>query len=709
MIGWYLNASTPALNRSPGGVSVAQWLLGTTGCGGLVWPDETGLTAGATVSSSAKWVGSPGSPSLAEVEASGGNGVTLALPYVGGVGGSTYGDSWILSFWFTPLSFGSGTYNNVIDEANRWLSSFYNSSGTNTFASTFGTLTAGVRYRLSLAYCSTGTTATVPGVRTYTNAVGFGTTGYAAGTDPFITMGTTMSVSLGGNPSGGASGFMTARYGGIRFVRYQAGSATTVADQLVALDYREASLGYPTFLNRWSRRNWIFGQSGSSPVTVALTGQSTTSALGTLTPSAAVTLTGLAGTGGTGTLSPTLSPTLTGQYVTAYGPTSIPCPDGQARQYDVGPFTGGTGDYATLTGTVRVSRDTAYDEDGADTGFWRVGYSGTVGPWTVVLQYATPVDGSTRFLAVFCSSAAPADMSYGQDTGVTSCCGTYTTFSEGGSGTGTQPDPPDVAPVGLCDGCGDLFPTAAVAQTGQAVTSAAGTVTYSASTALTGLSSTTDTGTLTPETGYVLSLTGQEITASTGSPTPAVATSLTGDNATGAAGTMVVGVAYTLVGNGVTTAAGAVTVTIAATLTGDAATTAAGTLTADLSAALTGNSTTTTTGTLTPELAAAIVGLSTTPAQGTIDPQTGWLIPLTGQSVTISQGTLGVSITVGITGQSAAVSQGSLTASVYVPFGELYGKWAYPQPKTGRWQYTSPKAGKWTYPDELAGRWTPSV
>lgn len=267
----------------------AAW-LGIPGyAGGASIHDAGGRRAGAgtvALSGGASWA--PDSRGFGFVRATGGADLSVPVPYVGGVAGVTYGDSWVLSWWFAPLSY-PVLYTAIIDDAGRIFSSFYNTGGTNSFLHNFGALPVGGCYRLSLAYLSTGTT-TIGSMRTYKDGV-FQNSSTPAG--PFWS--SPLTVSFGGNPSGSATpGYPTARYGGVLFRRVPPGGVSGVLDAIARGDADEAAAGFPNALRRWSRRAYLFAPAAATAYTLtaaggafSLTGQAAAVKAGRVVPAAA--------------------------------------------------------------------------------------------------------------------------------------------------------------------------------------------------------------------------------------------------------------------------------------------------------------------------------------------------------------------------------------------------------------------------------------
>lgn len=191
------------------------------------------------------------------------------------------------------------------------------------------------------------------------------------------------------------------------------------------------------------------------------------------------------------------------------------------------------------------------------------------------------------------------------------------------------------------------------ALTGQALTSAQGTLAPATSKSITGQSLTGAQGTLAPTTSKTL--TGQSLTSAQGTLAPSTSVALTGQSLTSAQGTISV--------------SGSSDVTLA--LSGQALTSAQGTLglTKSGSVALSGQQATTAQGTLAPATAVAVSGQSLTSSQGTLAPATS--VALSGQALTGYQGSLspsaaGQSITIQLTGQTLTPAQGSLSLDQYL-------------------------------------------
>ena len=206
-----------------------------------------------------------------------------------------------------------------------------------------------------------------------------------------------------------------------------------------------------------------------------------------------------------------------------------------------------------------------------------------------------------------------------------------------------------------------------VALTGQALTSARGTLAVDHTNALTGLSATTARGTAGVD--HTQALTGQSLTTARGtvSVTADGAIALTGLSMTASRGTLGVDRESALTGLSVTSAPGAPGVTHTNPLTGLSVTSARGTVSpgSDISMGLTGLSMTSARGTLGVVSGSSIglTGLSMTGSVGTLSPENVINVALTGLSMTSARGSLGVTHTNALTGRELSLGRGSLTVS----------------------------------------------
>lgn len=204
-----------------------------------------------------------------------------------------------------------------------------------------------------------------------------------------------------------------------------------------------------------------------------------------------------------------------------------------------------------------------------------------------------------------------------------------------------------------------------------------------------GLPGTWNTPLTTASADVTVALTGQAITSAQGSIVEAISYGLTGQAITAAQGSIVEAISYGLSGQAITSTAGTVVPAVSYGLTGQAATFAQGNVSTgnDVTLSLTGQSVAFSTGTLSGAVAYALTGSAATAQQGSAVAivsyaasgqagtfSAGSVSPdisqaLTGQAVAAQQGNVGVpgDVTIALTGQAASFSQGDLSASVEAP------------------------------------------
>lgn len=203
-----------------------------------------------------------------------------------------------------------------------------------------------------------------------------------------------------------------------------------------------------------------------------------------------------------------------------------------------------------------------------------------------------------------------------------------------------------------------------VALTGQAATSAQGTLAPKLAAAVAGIALATALGTLTPT--IKPAMTGQVATTAAGTLTPAIKVPLVGQSLTASGGTLGLPSQVALVGQALATSQGTLSPNIAAPATGMAATASAGTLTPALGAPLVGLSAATATGTLAPSITVPLVGIAATTTQGVMGVANAPSQPLSGISATASAGVLSPAISVPLVGRSATASIGALSPAAVV-------------------------------------------
>jgi hypothetical protein len=226
-------------------------------------------------------------------------------------------------------------------------------------------------------------------------------------------------------------------------------------------------------------------------------------------------------------------------------------------------------------------------------------------------------------------------------------------------------------------------PDVTLSLTGQAVSLAQGTLLESLSIPLTGQAATFVQGTLTavtpagmgfispPGPGIGPFNPGMFVRAPRAVPTQgaSVSLSLTGQAATFAQGTLLPTVSYAASGIAVTSAQGTLSPSVTIALTGLQITTAQGTLTtgSDITRALTGQAITVSGGTLVSGLSVSASGIAVTTATGTLAPTVSFA--LIGQQIASTEGVLsaGGDVTRSLSGQTVTISQGSMIVGLPVP------------------------------------------
>ena len=120
------------------------------------------------------------------------------------------------------------------------------------------------------------------------------------------------------------------------------------------------------------------------------------------------------------------------------------CPDGAAESYTA-TLSGGTGEYASLSGAVTVTRAPGSDHDGYC--YW----SGTLAGWSV-----NAIRGPGGFWLLQADDGGGNFANYNGDVGgeAADCCTPATFFAEESSGE-DPPDPPTLTPGGGCGPCAE--------------------------------------------------------------------------------------------------------------------------------------------------------------------------------------------------------------------------------------------------------------
>jgi hypothetical protein len=176
-----------------------------------------------------------------------------------------------------------------------------------------------------------------------------------------------------------------------------------------------------------------------------------------------------------------------------------------------------------------------------------------------------------------------------------------------------------------------------VALTGQALTTALGSLLAETALALTGGALTVSQGSVAPQTSLALS--GQSLSVAQGSVSGSVTIALTGQSLSVAQGTLTPGISEALSGQALTVAQGSVAPTTTPALSGQGLSVAGGSVT--------------------PATSPALVGQSASVAQGSVSPTSS--VAITGQGITATVGTLFASSSLALTGQSLVVALGNVT------------------------------------------------
>lgn len=198
--------------------------------------------------------------------------------------------------------------------------------------------------------------------------------------------------------------------------------------------------------------------------------------------------------------------------------------------------------------------------------------------------------------------------------------------------------------------------------TGQAATSAAGSMGNTHARAVTGQAATGAQGSVGNTRAHAI--TGQAATGAQGSVASTRAMVLTGQAATSALGTLTPAKVLALIGLGVTTSAGTVVAAVAAALTGQAATLQQGIISAgsNVTVALTGQAMTAAQGSLLRATALQLVGAAMAMGQGTVTTGGDITVTLTGQAMAAALGTVGVQRAAALAGSAATVAVGSVSS-----------------------------------------------
>ena len=379
----------------------------------------------------------------------------------------------------------------------------------------------------------------------------------------------------------------------------------------------------------------------SSPdVTVGATGNTLTSAVGSLAVTLNPSLTGNAITAVAGSLKPTIAVTLTGNAIAAAAGVLL------------------TGDSDTLTGNALTA---VVGSLAPSTLVAATGNGGTFVAGLPTAQIVATGNAGTFAIGVMAVTINTALTGYagtfvaGAPTGLTSLAPTATgngaVFAIGAMAVTTNKALTGNAAVFAI---GAPVVGSSIALTGNAAVFAAGTPAVGLSIALTGNSAIFAIGSLTATSGgnITVTATGSAGTFAIGAMSPAIAKALTGYAGTFAAGSPVAGISEAITGNAITSAYGSLGVSLAKGLTGDAAAFAIGAMTVGTSKALTGYAITANAGT----------------------PVTGFGLPLIGNAGSFAAGTLAVIntiVVVALTGYQAGFDIGILRVSIIIPKAKM--------------------------------------
>lgn len=204
---------------------------------------------------------------------------------------------------------------------------------------------------------------------------------------------------------------------------------------------------------------------------------------------------------------------------------------------------------------------------------------------------------------------------------------------------------------------------ASAALSGNASTSAQGSVTPSISLAIAGNGTTASAGTvsvgLTPGT----TLSGSSATSAAGNVSPALSLALSGNGPTASAGAVAAGLTSAVSGNASSSSAGNVTPAIALAISGSSASASSGIVEVAgvFGAVLTGNAAASSVGALTPSVSVAVAGASATASQGAVGKEIGKSI--TGNPAASAVGSISPSLSIAISGNAATATQGTVVPS----------------------------------------------
>lgn len=205
-----------------------------------------------------------------------------------------------------------------------------------------------------------------------------------------------------------------------------------------------------------------------------------------------------------------------------------------------------------------------------------------------------------------------------------------------------------------------------VGLTGQAATSAGGSLGPATSAALSGSALSAAQGTTVPATAKALS--GQAASSASGTVIPSVAIALTGQSLSIGQGTVSAGgdIILALTGQALTLASGTLIPASSIAVSGIAMSALAGTVTPSTSKVLSGSAATSAAGTLAPATSLALAGNLLTIGQGAVSAPGNITLALTGQALTLSQGAFVPTLTKALSGSAAASAAGSVVAAPFV-------------------------------------------
>lgn len=373
----------------------------------------------------------------------------------------------------------------------------------------------------------------------------------------------------------------------------------------ILTDGEIAELVDPTRI--WQERKiWV-------PVTAAagnpaLTGNSVTASVGTLTPSESLGTTGNQATGSQGTVAPTLSLATTGNAATSN--TGTPVAElsiglaGQGATASAGVVSvAGSGAVALSGNAATASAGTLTPSEALGT----TGNAATASTGSVSAGLTNALTGNSATAAVGAPAAA---------------------MSLGLSGSAATASSGTVAIGG-----------AAVALSGNSASASVGTATAALSLATTGNSASSAQGVTTP--GLSKGIAGNAATSSVGTPTASLSIAASGNSANAAAGSVQVGGTFgaALSGNAATLATGSPVPSLALSTAGNSATVSVGSVAPGLSKSVTGSAATSAVGSITAQLTVAVAGNQTTASPGQLVVASGNItVALSGVSATCYAG-----------------------------------------------------------------------